>query len=175
MKRAMVLLFLLLFMLTACAPDENETTGSSGETQTTQEVTVNPEDLPDVFSDASSFYDVGQIEITAPEGADEVTRIILYDEICQVQFTYNDIFYTYRAAFASTGRSGYTLTEIAEEANYLSEDVRYGNDTVDYAFEAYLLDGGNLLLWSDGNINYSLASLGGSFDDFCQTADLIIK
>lgn len=128
-----------------------------------------------MFEDVSAFLEIGKINIAAPDGAVDVTQIILYGEICQVQFVYNNIFYTYRAAFASTGRTGYSLTEIPEESNYLPDEVHYQNGLVDYSFEAYLIEGGNLLLWSDGEVNYSLASLGGSFDEFCQTADLIIK
>lgn len=172
MKKTICLLLLALLLLcVGCSRPAEEPT----EATTTEPVTVDPALLPEVFEDASAFVDAGQIELFAPDGATEVTQVILFDEICQVQFMFNDVFYTYRAAFASTNRTGYELTGIVEALEYLETTTQYTNESADYAFETHALENGSLLLWSDGNINYSLASRGGTFEDFCGVADMIIK
>lgn len=174
MYKILLLLSVILLLFCSCTNDTEHKTDEPSNS-TTQAVTVDPSLLPVVYEDESVFDEVSQIEMIAPTGAAEVTRIILYEEINQMQFVYNGIFYTYRSAFASTGRQGSDLTDIVEELNYLDDEVTYTNKNEKYSYEAHLLEGGNLLLWSDGNINYSLASLGGSFDELCAVADLIIK
>ena len=170
-KIVCMLLPILFFLCVGCAGQIEEPT----EVPTTESVTVDPALLPDVFEDASAFVDAGQIELFAPDGATEVTQIILFDEICQVQFMFNDAFYTYRAAFSTTNRTGYDLTGIVEALEYLETKQQYSNESINYTFETHTLEDGNLLMWSDGNINYSLASRGGTFDEFCGVADMIIK
>lgn len=175
MKKIMLLLVCVLFLLSACSLQSNEPSDEQSTVLTTESVTVDPALLPDVYEDASAFIEAGQIALSAPAGATEVTQIILYDEICQMQFVYDGVFYTYRAAFASTGRTGYELTGIVEALDYLETEVSYANETVDFTFEAHLLDGGSLLLWSDGGINYSLSAYGGTFEKLCAVADEILK
>lgn len=171
-------LFLLCLVLLLCCGCTVQTDGGQplAPTEVTEPpATVDPSLLPDVYEDASEFTAVGLIEMTPPQGATDVSRVILYDEVNQLQFVFNGIFYTHRSAFASTGRTGETLTDIVEVLEYLDDEVTYENEKYDYVFEAHLLDGGNLLLWTDGEVNYSLASLGGTFEELCAVADLIIK
>ena len=171
MKRMLIPVLALVLLCSSCTREgESENTVS-----TTEAPTVNAELLPDVYDDLSAFYEAGKIELRVPEGASEVTQIILYDEISQVQFVFDGVFYSHRAAFASTGRTGSDLTDIAEDLNYLEDAVAYTNETVAYNFEAHLLNGGCLLLWSDGEINYSLSCAGGAFEQLCAVADQIVK
>lgn len=171
-----LLLSVLLLLCVGCAQQSDEQpTEPPTENPTTEPVTVAPELLPSVFEDASEFVASGNIEISAPQGATEVSQIILYDEVSQVQFMFNDVLYTYRAAFASTGREGYALTGIFGETEYLEDEIFYTNDSVDYAIEAHLLSNGAILLWMDNEINYSLSSYGGTFEDLSAVADLIFE
>ncbi len=171
-----LLLSVLLLLCVGCAQQSDEQpTEPPAEKPTTEPVTVAPELLPSVFEDASEFVASGNIEISAPQGATEVSQIILYDEVSQVQFMYNEVLYTYRAAFASTGREGYTLTGIFGETEYLEDEVSYSNEAVDGDIESHLLTDGGILLWTENDINYSLSSNGGSFEDLCAVADLIMK
>lgn len=174
MKRTLLLLCAILLLCAGCVPQpiEQETTQA-----TTEPVTIDPALLPDVYEDASAFFEAGNIELHVPDAATDVTQAIIHDEISQTQFMLNEVFYTYRAAFASTGRTGYALTDIVEALEYIDteEDLQYTNAQADYAFEVHQLENGALLLWSDGEINYSLASYGGTFDDLRNTADQIIK
>ncbi len=171
-----LLLSVLLLLCVGCAQQSDEQpTEPPTEKPTTEPVTVAPELLPSVFEDASEFVASGNIEISAPQGATEVSQIILYDEVSQVQFMYNEVLYTYRAAFASTGREGYALTGIFGETEYLEDEVSYSNEAVDGDIEAHLLSDGGILLWTENDINYSLSSNGGRFEDLVAVADLILK
>ena len=163
-----------LFML-LCVGCAQQPSVTSGDAPTGEPVTVDPELLPDIFEDASAFVSAGNIDIAAPLNASEVTQIILFDEISQVQFTVGEVFFNYRAAFASTNRSGYDLTGIVPELEYTEDEVTYENENVHFTFEAHLLENGAILLWSDGEINYSLSSYGGTFDDLSAVADLILN
>lgn len=167
----------ILLLCVGCMqqPVADPTETQPTEAPTTEPVTVDPAVLPSVFEDSSAFAAAGKIDISAPQGASEVSQMILLNEISQVQFSFNDVLYTYRAAFASTGRTGYALTGIVEVLEYLDEEVIYLNDAVSFDFEAHLLEKGSLLLWSDGEINYSLSSYGGTFEDLSAVADLILK
>ena len=162
-----------LFML-LCVGCSQQSAVTSGDVPTAEKVTVDPELLPDIFDDASEFISAGNIDIAAPLNATEVTQIILFDEISQVQFTVDNVFFTYRAAFAATNRTGYDLTGIVPELEYM-EEVTYENENVPFVFEAYMLENGAILLWTDGEINYSLSSYGGTFDELSAVADQILK
>ena len=175
-KTICLLAVAFLFMCVGCTQQTDEqSTVAPTETVTAEPVTVDPALLPSVFEDASAFVAAGNIEINAPQGATEVSQIILFDEICQVQFMFNDVLFTYRAAFASTGRTGYELTGIFGETEYLAQEVSYSNPAVDGVIEAHLLANGGILLWTANDINYSLSSSGGSFEDLSAVADLILK
>ena len=176
MKKLILFSVCLLLLLAACSMQyEEPTIESATDAPTSEQATIAPELLPSVYADAAAFEAAGNIAMAVPEGATEVTRIILYDEIRQVQFVYDDVFYTYRAAFSATGRTGSELTELSESLNYLDETVVYGNENVDFSFEAHLLVCGGLLLWSDGEVNYSLSTSEGTFENLCAVADLIVK
>ncbi len=175
-KTICFIMAVLLLLCVGCTPQTDERpTEPAKEVPTNGPVTVAPELLPSVFEDNSAFVDAGNISISAPQGASEVSQIILFDEISQVQFMFNDVLYTYRAAFASTGREGYSLTGILGETEYLEDEIFYTNDSVDYAIEAHLLSNGAILLWMDNEINYSLSSYGGTFEDLSAVADLIFE
>lgn len=177
-KTICFLLTILLLLCVGCAQSVNEQsteipTDAPTEPTTLQTVTVAPELLPSVFEDAADFVSAGNIAITAVPGATEVTQIVLFNEISQVQFMYNDVLFTYRAAFASTGRNGYELTGILGEAEYLETPVSYTTSGIEV--EAHLLENGGILLWTDNEINYSLVSFGGTFEDLSAVADLIFE
>ncbi len=178
MKKIFCLLSAVLLLLCVGCSQQTDTSSAEPtvtEAPTTEPVTVAPELLPSVYEDASAFVAAGNIEIAAPQGATEVSQMILFQEISQVQFVFNDVLYTYRAASAATGREGYALTGIFGETEYLEDAVSYSNAAVDGDIQAYLLTNGAILLWTADNINYSLVASGGTFDALCAVADLILK